>query len=331
MGLSSTTSTRPRRVARIRRRLATAAALDAAPRLGSSAPAARRPHVGRIAARHDAKHFVERGQAPGGLVDAVLEQRPHPGPPRGLLDHVLGRAARNQVAHLVGDGQHLVDGDAPLEAGLPALVAPAPGDPLPIGRQPRRAADFLDRVGARLLTDRARRTRPPHQPLRHDAEERRRHQERLDAEVEQPRDGRRRVVGVQRAEQQMAGLRRPERDVRRLLIANLADQNHVGILAENRAQPARERHAGLGVDLHLVHAGDLHLDRILERDDVVGRRLDRVQRGVERRGLAAAGRTGHQNHPLRVRQERSAAAADSRATVRAGRSAGSPCRRSAAG
>ena len=102
----------------------------------------------------------------------------------------------------------------------------------------------------------------------------------------------------------MTGLRGPERNVRSLLIADLADEDHVGILTENRSQPARERHACLGVDLHLVHARDLHLDRILECDDVVGRRPDGAQRRVQRRGLAAARRTGHQYHPLRVRQER---------------------------
>ena len=96
------------------------------------------------------------------------------------------------------------------------------------------------------------------------------------------------------------GLRGAERDVGGLLIADFADQDDVRILPEDRAQAAGERHAGPCVDLHLVHAGDLHFDRILERDDVVGRRLDRVQRRVQRRRLAAAGRAGDQDHALRA-------------------------------
>ena len=43
----------------------------------------------------DTKHFVERGQALRGLVDAVLEQRPHAGSPRGLL--ITCSAARLEI------------------------------------------------------------------------------------------------------------------------------------------------------------------------------------------------------------------------------------------
>ena len=50
--------------------------------------------------------------------------------------------------------------------------------------------------------------------------------------------------------------------------------------------------------LHLSDAGDLHLDRILERDDVAVRRADLLDRGVEGVGLARAGRTGQQDQSL---------------------------------
>src|SRR5438874_1116990 len=65
----------------------------------------------RIAVRHDAEHLRERGEAPGRLVYAIVEQRPHSALLRGPSDCVFGRAARNQLAHLVVDRQHLMDGD----------------------------------------------------------------------------------------------------------------------------------------------------------------------------------------------------------------------------
>ena len=84
---------------------------------------------------------------------------------------------------------------------------------------------------------------------------------------------RRRIVGVQRREHEVAGLRGLHRDLRGLRVADLADQDDVGILPQDRAQRARERQLDLLVDLRLVDAGDLILDRILDRDDVGALRL----------------------------------------------------------
>ena len=56
---------------------------------------------------------------------------------------------------------------------------------------------------------------------------------------------RRRVVGVQRREHQVAGQRRLDRDLRRLAVADLADHDDVGVGAHHRAQAGGERQAGL--------------------------------------------------------------------------------------
>jgi len=79
-------------------------------------------------------------------------------------------------------------------------------------------------------------------------------------------------------QEQMSGLRRFERDVGRFLVANFAHENHVRILPQDRSQPAGKCDPGARVDLHLVHARNLELDWVLERDDVVGRRLDEIER-----------------------------------------------------
>ena len=55
---------------------------------------------------------------------------------------------------------------------------------------------------------------------------------------------------------------------RRLEVADLADHDDVGILAQDRAQAARERHLDLRVDLRLADAVDVVLDRILDGHDV---------------------------------------------------------------
>ena len=81
------------------------------------------------------------------------------------------------------------------------------------------------------------------------------------------------------------------RDVGRLLVADLADQDDVRVLAQDRAQGPGERQPALGVDRHLVDAVDAVLDRVLDRDDVdVGLR-DLVHARVQRRRLARARRT----------------------------------------
>ena len=59
-----------------------------------------------------------------------------------------------------------------------------------------------------------------------------------------------------------------------LLVADLADHDHVGVLAEHRPQALAEAHVAAGVDLRLVHPGHPLLDRILDRHHVAGRRVD---------------------------------------------------------
>ena len=82
------------------------------------------------------------------------------------------------------------------------------------------------------------------EPLRDDAVERGRDQAGIDAHVFQPRDRARGVLGVQGAEHHVAGHRGLEGDVGRLVVADLADEDHVGVGAEDRAQAGGEREAG---------------------------------------------------------------------------------------
>ena len=98
--------------------------------------------------------------------------------------------------------------------------------------------------------------------------------------------GRRGVVGVQRGEDDVPGERRLDRDLGRLQVAGLADQDLVRVLPEDRPQAGGEGHADLGVDRHLDQAVDVVLDRLLGGDDLVLDLVQLVERGVERGRLA---------------------------------------------
>ena len=73
---------------------------------------------------------------------------------------------------------------------------------------------------------------------------------------------------------EVAGLGGGQRGVDRLLVAHLADQDHVRVLAQDAAQRALERR-GVLADLALVDERALvavqELDRVLDRDDVLAR------------------------------------------------------------
>jgi hypothetical protein len=114
-------------------------------------------------------------------------------------------------------------------------------------------------------------------------------------ELDHPADGLGGVDGVQRREDEVARLGGLERRLRRLRVAQLADQDRVGVLAENTAERLREVE-GVEPDLALVDdaiaIGMEDLDRILDRDDVlVPRAVDVVDHRREARRLAGAGRT----------------------------------------
>ena len=139
------------------------------------------------------------------------------------------------------------------------------------------------------------------QPLGDDAVDGGGEHGRVDADVLQPRDRARRAVRVQRRQHEVAGHRGAERDLRGLLVADLADQEHVGVGAEDRAQRRGEREAGLDVDLDLVDAVDLVLDRILDGLDRALVVVQQLERRVEGRRLAAARRAAGDDRPERLR------------------------------
>ena len=109
-------------------------------------------------------------------------------------------------------------------------------------------------------------------------------------------DGLRGVQGVQGREHQVAGLGRGDGGLDRLVVAHLADQDDVGVLAQGAAQGGGEA-AGVDLDLALVDDRLLvaveELDRVLDGDDVLAALgVDVVDHRRQGRGLARAGGPG---------------------------------------
>ena len=77
---------------------------------------------------------------------------------------------------------------------------------------------------------------------------------------------------MDRREDEVPGEGGPEADLRRLLVADLADHDHVGVLPQERPERRGEGQADLGLDLDLVHPLELVFDRVLDGADVGLRR-----------------------------------------------------------
>src|SRR3989440_1413488 len=115
-------------------------------------------------------------------------------------------------------------------------------------------------------------------------------------------DGRRRAVGVQRTHDEDAHLRRGDGEAHGLEVAQLADQDHVGVFAQGGVQrggEARAVHADLALAdeaaLSLVH----ELDRVLDGEDMaLHAPVDVVDHRRERGGLARTGLAGHQDQSV---------------------------------
>ena len=126
----------------------------------------------------------------------------------------------------------------------------------------------------------------------------------IDVHVEETRDRLRRRVRVQRREDQVAGERRLDADRRRLVVAHLADHDHVGIGAQERAHRRGEGEVDLRLHLHLAQTLLRDFDRVLRRPDLHVLGVDEAEGGVQRRRLAGAGRTDHEADAVRLLQDR---------------------------
>ena len=69
-------------------------------------------------------------------------------------------------------------------------------------------------------------------------------------------------------------------------------------MAQEGAQGAGEGQPSLGIDLHLIDAGQVDLHRIFGGRDIDLGGIENIETGIERNRLARTGRAGHQDHAL---------------------------------
>src|ERR1051326_4880929 len=102
-------------------------------------------------------------------------------------------------------------------------------------------------------------TQPADESLRHDCPNGRRNKKWLDAEVDQTRDRRGCVIGVQGAENKMAGQTRIRCDARSLEITNFSHHDDVRRLAQHGPQRSGKRHADLALDWKRTRLNTTHI------------------------------------------------------------------------
>ena len=85
------------------------------------------------------------------------------------------------------------------------------------------------------------------------------------------------------------------RDRRRFAVADFADEDDIGILAQHRPQCGCESETRLFVNLHLHDSGNPIFDRIFDSDDVHAAMLQKSEGGVQRCRFSRARRTGDED------------------------------------
>ena len=181
---------------------------------------------------------------------------------------------QDRLLDVVLDEHDLVKRDASLVAGVAAGLAPlALGglEGLGILRVKADAHHGLGRHRNDLLAPLA---DAPGQPLGHDDVAGGGDQEGLHSHVQEAADGAGGVVGMERGQNQVARESGLDRDLGRLVVADLPHHDHVRVLPEKGAQGRGKGQADLGLGLHLVDTGQVELHRILGGHDVG---VDRVE------------------------------------------------------
>ncbi|MNX75262.1 hypothetical protein D3C86_1067280 [compost metagenome] len=142
-----------------------------------------------------------------------------------------------------------------------------------------------------------------HEALREHAQHHGGDEVRGHAQFHHPRDGAGRIVGVQRAEHEVAGERGLHRHLGGGEVADFADHDDVRVLPHQRAQALGEAEVQLRLHLRLVERRLDHFDRVFHRAhvDLFGRHA--LERGVQRGGLARARGPGHQDDAVGPRDQ----------------------------
>ena len=109
---------------------------------------------------------------------------------------------------------------------------------------------------------------------------------------------------MQRRQYEVARKTRLYGNFRRFEVANFADHDDIGILAQNRAQATCKRHVDFGIDLRLTDTIDEILNRILDGHNVAGIVIDAFESRVQCCRLARTRRPRNQDNSMWFVDER---------------------------
>ena len=212
---------------------------------------------------------------------------------------------RHQGLERLGHGQQLIHTSAavvPCHAALQAADSSKP--PVLASQIPR-----LDGLGqkplllARLIRHAAMGAQGAQQALRQHPQQRGIDEITRNAQFDQAGNGAGRIVRMQRGKHQVSGQRRLNRHIGCFQITNLPHHDDVGILPHQRAHAFGKTEIELRLHLRLVERRLDHFDRILDRGHIHLFGRHPLECGIQRRGLAGAGRTGNQHNAMRAFHE----------------------------
>ncbi|MNT22679.1 hypothetical protein D3C72_1580720 [compost metagenome] len=87
-------------------------------------------------------------------------------------------------------------------------------------------------------------------------------------------------------------------DIGRFQVTDFTHHDDVGILPQKRLEGRREGQARLFIDIDLVDAREVDFRRVFCRGNIDRRRIQDIEAGIERHGLARASRPRHQDHAV---------------------------------
>jgi hypothetical protein len=119
-------------------------------------------------------------------------------------------------------------------------------------------------------------------------------------QIEHSHQRRRRVVRVQRREHEVAGQGEHVHQSHDLCVADFADHDDVRRATGDRPDRRRERHPRRRLDRNLHDAGEVHLDRVFDGHELVGRVGVLREQSVEGGRLAGPARSGDDDEPPRA-------------------------------
>src|SRR6056297_3464464 len=184
------------------------------------------------------------------------------------LDFQRSAALQDNLFDFLGDGHHLENPGATLVALVAQIAA--------LGLEELQAffdllvceTRLFQRLGRKVVLRHLALVQRARQALRHHHVYGRDDVVGRNAHVGQTGDRLRRIVGVQRGEYKVTGLRRLDGDLGGFDVSNFPDHDDVWILAQERAQSLGKGQTLLGILLHLIDAGHTDFDRVLDRGNI---------------------------------------------------------------